>query len=82
LIELWLYVARDNPKAADALLDRLDKACQRLSKNPRLGPARPDLAAEMRYMPVGRYLILYRETAKGIEIVRFLHGARRLIDHL
>jgi plasmid stabilization system protein ParE len=38
--------------------------------------ARPDIAPNLRYLPVRRYLILYRETAGGIEIVRVVHGAR------
>jgi hypothetical protein len=25
LIEIWTYIARDNPKAADRLLDQLDR---------------------------------------------------------
>lgn len=78
LVEIWLYVAQDNPMAADRLLDAIAGACRRLAENLQLGPARPDLAAELRYLPVGRYLILYRETAAGIEIVRVLHGARHL----
>ena len=49
-----------------------------LSENPRLGPARPDLAADLRYFPVGRYVLLYREIPGGVEIVRCVHGARDL----
>jgi toxin ParE1/3/4 len=82
LIEIWLRVASDNPAAADKLLDAIDSACRRLAKNPRLGPARPDLAAGLRYFPVGRHLVLYREVPDGAEIVRVLHGARYLPDLL
>ena len=35
--------------------------CTLLAKNPRLGPARPDLAPDLRYFPVDSYLILYRQ---------------------
>lgn len=80
LIEIWLYIAADNPAAADALLDRIDLACTRLAENPGLGPARPDLAPDCRYSLVGRYLILYRAIAGGIEVVRVVHGARHLPD--
>ena len=41
-----------------------------------LGPARPDIAPDLRYFPVRRYLILYRQITDGIEIVRVVHGAR------
>jgi toxin ParE1/3/4 len=49
-----------------------------LSENPRLGPARPDLAEGLRYFPVGRCVLLYREIAGGVEIVRCVRGARDL----
>jgi len=78
LIDIWIYIATDNPNAADGLLDDFENAFLLLAGQPRLGPARPDIAPELRYFPVGRYLILYREIADGIEVVRVLHGAREL----
>lgn len=81
LMDLWVYIAQDNPKAADRLLDEIEDKFGLLSEQPRLGPARPDIAPELRYVPVGRYLILYREIVDGIEVVRVVHGARRL-SHL
>ena len=44
----------------------------------RLGAARSDIAPELRHFPAGNYLILYRETDDGIEVVRVVHGARWL----
>jgi toxin ParE1/3/4 len=82
LIEIWLSIATDNPAAADRLLDTIERTCRRLARSPHLGPARPDLAAGLRYLPVGRYLILYREVDNGVEIVRIIHGARYLPDLL
>ena len=78
LIEIWVYIAQDNVSAADNLLDRIEEKFFLLADQPRLGPCRPDIAPELRYFPVGSYLILYREIAAGIEIVRVVHGARRL----
>jgi toxin ParE1/3/4 len=43
-----------------------------------MGPARPDIAKELRYHPVGNYLLLYRIISGGIELVRLVHGARDL----
>jgi toxin ParE1/3/4 len=80
LIGIWTYVATDNLAAADRLLDRIDQVCERLAANPRLGPARPDLAEGLRYFVTGSYLVLYREAPGGVEIVRVAHGARRLPD--
>jgi toxin ParE1/3/4 len=52
--------------------------CDLLADNPLLGRARPDIAPELRYLPIGNYLILYRTLPDGIEVVRVAHGARRL----
>jgi toxin ParE1/3/4 len=78
LIEIWRYIANENVRAADKLVDRIEQTCRRLARNPRLGPARPDLAPELRFFVVGSYLILYRAIRDGVEIVRVVHGARDL----
>lgn len=78
LLLIWAYIAEDNIKAADKLLDDIDEKCTLLGKNPKIGQARPDISPKMRYFPVKNYLILYQEQPQGIEIVRVLHGARDL----
>jgi toxin ParE1/3/4 len=80
LIEIWSYIAEDNPTAADQLLDKIDETCARLAEFPNLGQARPDLRQGLRHSVIGRYLVVYREVPGGIEIVRVLHGARHLPD--
>jgi toxin ParE1/3/4 len=80
LIQIWVYIALDNPQAADHLLDVLDEKSHLLAENPRLGVERVDIAPALRSWPVGSYLILYRELDDGAEIVRYVHGARRLQD--
>jgi toxin ParE1/3/4 len=54
LLEIWLFVARDSPVAADRLLDRILRRCQRLAQMPRQGRLRPELAPEIRSVAVGR----------------------------
>ena len=78
LIDIWMYVAQDNPVAADTLLDEIEGKCSLLAHNPYLGPARPDIAEDCRYSPVGNYLVLYRVIPQGIEVVRVVQGSRRL----
>ena len=80
LIELWLYIAQDNPSAADRLLEEIEDKCSLLAAHPQLGRARPDIARDCRAFPVGRYLILYRLLPDGIEVVRVVQGSRRLED--
>jgi toxin ParE1/3/4 len=74
LLEIWLYVAQDSPRAAD----RIETQCRLLADNPRLGRARPEVAPDARAWIVGRYLLLYRERDDGIEVVRVVHGARQV----
>ena len=52
-----------------------------LYRRPALGHVRRDLAPDredIRFWPVGRYLIVYRERKKGIEVVRIVSGERDL----
>ncbi|TCS15507.1 type II toxin-antitoxin system RelE/ParE family toxin [Caulobacter sp. BK020] len=78
LDDTWLQVALDNMAAADRLIDRIVARCQALGDNPRLGPARSEIAPEARMLVIGGYLALYRILGADIQIVRVVHGARRL----
>ena len=60
------------------MLDLIEEKLGMLAANPALGPARPDIAREVRLFPVRRYVILYRVLPDGIEVVRVVHGMRRL----
>lgn len=81
LLEIWNYIAEDNPNAADNLLDLINEKCNLLDENTKLGQARPDISKEMRYFPIKNYLILYQIQSFGIEIVRVVHGSRD-IDYI
>ncbi|NCC21438.1 MAG: type II toxin-antitoxin system RelE/ParE family toxin [Alphaproteobacteria bacterium] len=76
LIDIWLYIAHDDIRAADRFLDEIEEKSLLLADQSSLGPARPDIAPGLRYFPVRRYLILYRQITGGIEVVRVVHGAR------
>jgi toxin ParE1/3/4 len=78
LLEIWNYIAEDNPNAADNLLDLINEKCNLLNENTRLGQARPDIAENLRYFPIKNYLILYQIQPVGIEIVRVVHGSRNI----
>lgn len=78
LITLWSYISDDNVDAADQLLDEIDEVCGVLAGTPNAGRLREDLAADLRSMPVGNYVIFYRPYGDGIIVIRVLHGARDL----
>lgn len=81
-LEIWLYIAADNPDAADRLLDEMDETLRLLSSAPGLGRARDDIAPGLRYFPIENYLILYEALPDGINVVRLVHGARQLAQLL
>jgi len=78
LAEIWSYIAEDSPKHADAFVDRMDSEFRTLAQNPKMGRARPELAAHIRSFPVGGYVIFYVARPLGIEVIRVLHGSRDL----
>lgn len=78
LVDIWLYVGEHNPRAADILLDELDRRAQMLVDSPLAGVARSDIAPGIRQLVEGNYLILYRITDGSIEIVRVLHARQRI----
>jgi toxin ParE1/3/4 len=74
------YIAAENPSVARRWVDRIEERCERLAEMPGLGVARPDVRLDLRLLPVGNYLILYREMGEDVEVVRVLHGARHWQD--
>ena len=75
LVEIWVYVARENERAADELLGRIERAFRTLANNPLIGRARPELAPGLRSFVIGSRIAFYRPTDRGIDLVRVLGGA-------
>jgi toxin ParE1/3/4 len=78
LAEIWAYIADDSSRHADAFAARINQEFRMLARRPEIGRARPELLANLRSFPVGRYVIFYLPHSRGIEVVRVLHGARDL----
>ena len=78
LIAIWQYVARDSEAAADRLLDRIENRWQQLAIYPLSGPLHDDLASGVRHLIVGEYLTFYRVSEDAVEILRVLHGRRKI----
>jgi toxin ParE1/3/4 len=80
LIDIWVYIATENPAAADKQIDRIDAVVTKLLDFPRLGSARHDIGPELRGLVVNRYLVLYRvrDDDKVIELLRVVDGRRDL----
>jgi len=81
LREAAVWIAEDNPSAADALLAAAMAAARRLQARPKLGHARLELApgryrfCSLRGFP---YLLVYDAEAEPPVILRFVHQSRDL----
>ncbi len=75
------WITRDNPAAAEALLQAVVKVGERIGKHPHFGRLRPDLADEpYRFVTLTGfpYVIVYNAEREPPLIVHVLHGARNL----
>ena len=79
LHEIYRFIARDSPRAAEALVERLLMATERLALFPgsgRIVPEFPELS--YREIIAGNYRVLYRQEGDTVWIVAVAHGRRRL----
>lgn len=80
LIDLWLHIVTRSSATADACLDRIETRCERLRTFPKLGPERPDIAADARVLVIERWLVIYRIAGEDVQIVRVVDGSRDLTN--
>jgi len=76
LIDIWLYIAEDQPVNADRFLEHLEDHARKLAEFTGMGIERSELAPNLKSFPVDRYVLFYRPTENGIELVRVLHSSR------
>lgn len=77
LDEIFLYWARRaGLRAADRLIDSITGRFWILGAHPSAGRPSEDIAAGVRCFPAGKYLIYYRKTRRGTDILHIFHGAR------
>jgi toxin ParE1/3/4 len=77
LDEIFLYWAkRAGLKVADRLIDSVTERFWLLGEHPDAGVSAGDVATGVKCFPAGKYLIYYRKTRRGIDILHVFHGAR------
>ena len=82
LLDLWCRIASDNPRQADIYLDFIDEKLDLLASSPRMGRPYDVVIPCLLAFPVDNYMIFYRQSDIGIEVVRVLHGARDILSLL
>jgi len=78
LADIWEYIARDNPDAADRTVEGLEEKFLLLGQFPELGRERKEYRGRLRSLAVGSYVIFYRVSGADADIVRVLHGSQNL----
>lgn len=73
---IWTYIAADNTKAADAMLERIRSVYKMLVQNPLAGRRRPEFGPDLRSFSFDNYIVFYIPQSATIDIVRVMHGRR------
>lgn len=77
LDEIFLYWAtRTSVETADRVVERITERFWLVGEHPDAGKAAEEIAPGVKCFPAGNYLIYYRKTRRGVDIVHIFHGAR------
>jgi len=81
---IYAYIARDNPAAAERVLDAVAETFAQIAALPESGivyPSRNPRMKAVRLLPVNgfnNYLVFYRIEADAVRVLYVVHGARHL----
>ncbi len=78
---IWDFIAADNVKAADRLMDRFYEKFLQIALTPESYPIYPEIESPFQFAIVKPYVIFFLIQTDRIEIHRIIHGARD-IPHL
>jgi toxin ParE1/3/4 len=77
LDEIYLYWAeRAGVKIADRLIDGIVDRFWRPGEHPDAGRSAEEIATGVKCFPAAKYLVYYRKTQRGTDILHVFHGAR------
>jgi toxin ParE1/3/4 len=77
LVNIWRYIAADNPTAATRWLERIERRIQSLANFPFLGEQQLQFGEYTRRIVEGNYLIFYDVLPDAVHVLRVFHGARK-----
>ncbi len=78
VLSIGRHIAEQSRSRSVAIrfLDKIDAKLKFLAQHPLAGELRPDLAVGVSSFPIGNYVIFYRPSDGGVDVLRILHGAR------
>ena len=77
LSEIWSYYAdAAGPQVADSVIRNIEKAVLLLEDHPFSGRTRDEIRSGLRSIAARPYVVFYRVSVGGAEIIRVLHGRR------
>ncbi len=85
LLDIQDYIARDNPAAADDVIEAILDLIASLAEFPERGHVPKDsilTASGYRYLRHGEYLVFYKVLRSQVRVYRVVHGRRRYEDIL
>lgn len=83
LLECWFYIATENsPAVADKVLLKIENTLNMLARNPDSGKSRLELGENLQSFPVTGYTIFYTHNNKQLDLIRVLHGAMDVKQHI
>ena len=76
-VALYIGVHEARPVTAERIVREVHELCNVIASQPEMGESRPEFGTQCRiYSFKRRWVILYRPATSGIEVLRFVDGAR------
>ena len=72
------YLANTNINAGEKFLEEFSKKCRYLTQFPLMGRSYREIRPYLRGLPMKNYIIFYRLTEQGLEIMPVIKGERDL----
>ena len=76
MLEIWLKMAVESGRAADAYVDRLVRHFRLLADYPGSGRRREELGAGYRSVAVDEYVVLFRVVRSQVFVMQVMHRDR------
>jgi toxin ParE1/3/4 len=80
LLAISEYIAIDSPAAAANWLEKIERTLNLLALHPMVGEDVSHFKPNLRRFCQGNYLLFFAPRADGIDLVRVLHGSRKIED--